>query len=273
MIIGKRSVDDPGTPHENVINCTTTVARQTTNTKTTVAIETAPAKASDSYTDNLSTDAGLSSSARTLDTTNHVTSEWLVQEKTPNVTSTGEHLPTDNQSSTSGLITSTNSSRTTTGLISSTNSSRTTTPTDTSRTTTVLYAPQSTVFTEGGKHSSPNISPTSLTTPQTPEANTSIPITQKKTPFQSSQSATPSVPPAASNAITTPAATPRSTTFVVDGASKDTSDSFDHDLAIIFGSMLGLMLLSLFCFGVFRCYRREKSEFNKSQNNLSSINL
>lgn len=46
-------------------------------------------------------------------------------------------------------------------------------------------------------------------------------------------------------------------------------DDFDHELAIIFGSMLGAMLLVFFCYGVVRCYREEKVEFNKTQQNFT----
>ena len=53
--------------------------------------------------------------------------------------------------------------------------------------------------------------------------------------------------------------------------SADSSDSFDHELAIIFGSMLGLMLVVFFCYGVLKCYRKEKIEFQKSQENFHSI--
>ncbi|XP_078314517.1 uncharacterized protein LOC111111747 isoform X2 [Crassostrea virginica] len=54
-------------------------------------------------------------------------------------------------------------------------------------------------------------------------------------------------------------------------SSADSSDSFDHELAIIFGSMLGIMLVVFFCFGVLKCYRKEKLQFQKSQENFHSI--
>lgn len=50
---------------------------------------------------------------------------------------------------------------------------------------------------------------------------------------------------------------------------EDSADDFDHELAIIFGSMLGAMLLVFFCYGVVRCYREEKVEFNKTQQNFT----
>ena len=54
-------------------------------------------------------------------------------------------------------------------------------------------------------------------------------------------------------------------------SSADSTDSFDHELAIIFGSMLGIMLVVFFCFGVLKCYRKEKLQFQKSQENFHSI--
>uniref|UniRef100_A0A8W8HM24 Uncharacterized protein n=1 Tax=Magallana gigas TaxID=29159 RepID=A0A8W8HM24_MAGGI len=50
---------------------------------------------------------------------------------------------------------------------------------------------------------------------------------------------------------------------------EDSEDDFDHELAIIFGAMLGAMLLVFFCYGVVRCYRQEKVEFNKTQQNFT----
>lgn len=50
---------------------------------------------------------------------------------------------------------------------------------------------------------------------------------------------------------------------------EDSEDDFDHELAIIFGSMLGGMVLVFFCYGVVRCYRQEKVEFNKTQQNFT----
>ncbi|XP_062570063.1 uncharacterized protein LOC134232126 [Saccostrea cucullata] len=219
-IIGKRSAEDPGTPHGKVINCTTSVpssiAKSTDVASHTIPVH-SPVEYTGSQTISLATatlptlqvyekTAILASSERSSDTTVHDVSRSSMGAK---------------ETRTVQMKTSFGQSQTTEATVTSSLGTQLTT-----RKTTISSAPPTTRKTTGLLHT----------------------LTSSK-----------------HSTVTT-----RLTTIQVAVSSKDTSDSFDHELAIIFGSMLGIMVLGLFCFGVFRCYGREKTEFMKTQNNYSN---
>lgn len=115
--------------------------------------------------------------------------------------------------------------------------------------------------------------PSTTTTEITTQTTTTTVTTDSHvttTPEYTTTTMTTTKPVTLSSRTTNTVANSRTTPAKGDASSReDSEDDFDHELAIIFGSMLGGMVLVFFCYGVVRCYRQEKVEFNKTQQNFT----